>query len=49
MDSPTIQHVLNEFGTIPLADIQLLLSTNNIQSDTPYNTARNLLLTGNLR
>ncbi len=51
MDSPIVRNVLDSFNTIPLADIQLLLSINNIpiSEGNIYNTARNLLLTGNLR
>ncbi len=53
MDTSTIQQVLNSFNTIPSADIQQLLTGNNIpiSSDNrvAYETARNLLLTGNLQ
>ncbi len=53
MDRPIVQNVLNSFTMIPIADIQLLLNSNNIQisadDETNYQTARNLLLTRNLQ
>ncbi len=49
MDNQIIQHVLNSFETIPLEEIQKLLTVNNIPlTSDPYQTAKELLLTNNL-
>ncbi len=52
MDTPATQNVLNSFTNIPISDIHLLLTQNNIAVPTDnsqaYQLAQNLLLTNNL-